>query len=162
MNGFLIFLIVLVAILLVGIIAVVVTASIQNSQTSRPTAIRPCSQTIPTTDLINISTNKEVTYCGKGDTGTYYYLGGASPQTDYVVSTFPTEPMTVCRQYCTDGLEDDNCKGPNYSGRTAQELYNLCVEQLILPYSQRCHTPAPLAVQGVTLYYAFQPTSAGC
>lgn len=161
MQGGLIALIVIVILLTVAMVILLVFASVQNSSTPKPTAVRPCSNTINTGQLLQVTLDDVVPCTNLGTTGLLYYIGKENPDLDFIVAPWPTDPQQVCQKFCSSFTEG-NCTGANYNGKTAQENYDQCLQTLIYTYNNKCAPPAPIAAKGVTLYYASSPTIVGC
>lgn len=116
----------------------------------------PCKETIDPETLIDLQGQ---TPCYESGVITdRYYIGDLDPKLDYVVAPYPTSPEDVCIKYCTT-LKNGVCTGPSVGDKTAQELYDDCINQLT---PDDCIPPLPLARLEITLYYAFEPGKTNC
>ena len=89
-----------------------------------------------------------------------YYIGGVDQgKFDFVVAPFGTSPNDVCVGYCSR-FDGTTCTGPDYNGRSAQDNFTRCIQQLS---SATCIPPTPLAtLSGTTLYYPQSVTARTC
>ena len=153
-----IFLVILSAIFIVIILSALISDSVDN--TNDPVTVPACTSFIPQSELINIPEIGARCVTQGNLNQTLYYIGNLGDQTyDYVVSPWPNQPELVCASYCSPPPKDGVCTGPIYAGRTAQENYDICLTQLI---PNDCEPPVPLAVKGITEYFAYIPTSLIC
>jgi hypothetical protein len=87
-----------------------------------------------------------------------FYIGTLNQNFDYVVAPFGSNPLDVCISFCKS-YSNGVCTGDNFSGKTAQDNFDDCINQL---KPKNCVPPVPIAAQGTILYYAFSPTSIIC
>lgn len=118
----------------------------------------PCSTAVNISSLIQIPPGTDTNCTQGGVTGTLYYLGDLDENFDYVAAPWGTQPLDVCIGFCT-GYTGGICTGAVSSGKSAQDNFNNCMNQLS---STTCATPLPIAVRGTTLYYAYSPTCLSC
>ena len=163
MQPGLIALIIVVVLLVVTMIVLLSVAAVDNSNNpSRPTVLKPCTETVNTGDLIQV-TDKGVIPCKYlNKEGTLFYLGTVDPKLNFVVAPWQTDPSHVCAQYCATGPTAGVCEGPIYGGKSAQENYDTCLQTLITNFSDQCFPPAPIAAKGVSEYYAYAVTEKAC
>ena len=152
-----IFLVILSAIFIIIIMSALISDAVVMND---PVTVPACTNFIPQSELITIPETGARCITQGNLQQTLYYIGNLGDQTyDYVVSPWPNNPQLVCASYCSPPPVDGVCSGPIFSGRTAQENYDLCLAQLI---PNDCLPPAPLAVKGITEYFAYTPTSLIC
>lgn len=156
MIFFIIIVSIIIIILLVSIIYF--SASSDQNQNGNADLLNTCSQDINISDLIQIPTSGA--NCNIGNNiNNLFYIGNLGDQSlDFVVSPWPNNTQNVCVSYCSS-FNNGICLGENFNGRTAQENYDMCIEQLT---PDDCIPPLPLAARGTILYYAFSPTSRIC
>ena len=139
-------------------IAFTVNAELTHTGSTGTTGLEPCSQTVDLDSLIQIPSDQPPCLQQGRNLG-LYWIGDLAPFTyNYVVAPYGTQPLEVCRGFCTGFTGSGTgaiCTGPVYQGKTAQENFNACMSQLT---STTCLPPVPIAAQGTTLYYALLPT----
>lgn len=150
---------VIIVIVAIAVIAVLIAAAIADRNTDNGSTnpnSTSCGSNVNLSNLVQISTNTPV--CNEqGVPTSFYYIGNIS-NLDFVVAPFPTQPVDVCVGYC-DSYLNGVCTGASFNGKTAQENFNTCVNQLS---SQTCQGPLPIAAKGPIIYYAYSPTCRIC
>jgi hypothetical protein len=157
---------IVVAVLLIigGIIAVTIAIISSNASNSNQgmtgmtgTAGTPCNQVINIDTLLQIP---DANICiQQGQPTPLYYIGDLGDRSlDYVVAPWPTSPIDVCVDFCSQ-YSSGSCTGPSFNGVSAQDNFDNCMMQLS---TDQCQPPIPLAARGTTLYYAQSPTCRSC
>lgn len=162
MNLGVILLIILIIILTIGITIALIYVSIEesrnNNNNSGNVILPPCSESTNISSLIQIP-NIGSDCLQNGTAGSLYYIGNIeNSKYDYVVAPWTTQPFDVCIGFCS-GYTGNTCSGPNYNGKSAQDNFNNCMQQLGVT---GCAPPLPVAAKGTTLYYPFTPTCNVC
>lgn len=158
MNSTFVFLLSIVIILVFVSFILWICINFYNKNNVKP--LLPCSEIVNFKTLVQIPFNPPDEIICEGQKG-LYYIGSLGY--DYVVATWSTKPEDVCGQFCKNGIikDFDNiiCNGPDYNGKTAQENFNKCMDEL---NTKDCIPPKPIAHQGTILYYPYSPTCCLC
>jgi hypothetical protein len=163
-NSGVLFLIVMAIILTIVITILLIWSAIQNSSNTGTTgdtgpSLSPCNQTINQSSLIQIPINSSTQCIQNGIITSKFCIADLdNGEYDYVVAPWGSQPLDVCVGFCT-GYTGGICNGPIYNGRSAQDNFNKCMEQLNV---KNCIPPLPIASNGSILYYAFSPTCNIC
>jgi hypothetical protein len=163
---------ILLIVIIIGVIIAAIwgisVAVIDGGQTGGTGAnfFPPCNENVDVSSLIQITNGNTcvpngTNCCSNGILTSQYYIGQlGDKQYDFVVAPWGTSNLSVCRGYCTKYDQKTNtCIGANYAGKTAQENFDACMQQL---KGVNCAPPIPVAAIGTTLYYPTTPTARTC
>lgn len=146
------FLILLVILILAVLSYAIYTYYSNNPNSNNGVNLPPCSEVTNISSLVQIGDLPECIV--NGVSLNRYYIGRITDgKYNFTVSPYKNQPLDVCISFCSK-YDGKICTGPEYNGKTAQENFESCMEQLS---STVCKPPIPIAAKGTILYYPLQP-----